>query len=151
MLCNPKYMCAYQKPLNSFTISICCLAVHTSSSSLAIISHKHLLCWDFTALPVYFIVAVILNSMLRSSMNTIYDSKDISWHQRGKLRYPLSSCIHFSSCHAQMLFVPLFIGMYLTVWQCCVCEQSCLCSSRQLTLVYRAEGGRSALLSLLLN
>lgn len=97
-----------------------------------------------------FIVASILNSTLWSSINTLHDGKDISWHQRAELCYPLSSCIHFCSRHAQTLFVLLFIGMYLTVWQCCVCEQSCLCSVRQLTLVYRGERGNSALLSLLL-
>lgn len=75
----------------------------------------------------------------------------IDIHQRAELCYPLSSCIHFCSRHAQALFVLLFIGMYLTVWQCCVCEQRRLCSSRQLTLVYRAEGEKSVLLSLLLN
>lgn len=89
--------------------------------------------------------------MLRSCINSVCDGKDISWHQRAEPCYPLSSCIHLPSCHAQMLFVPLFIGMYLTVWQCCVCEQSRLCSSRQLTLVYRVKGGKSALLSPLLN
>lgn len=92
-----------------------------------------------------------LNSTLWSSINTIRDGKDISWHQRAELCYPHSSFIHFCSRHAQTLFVLLFIGMYLTVWQCCVCEHSHLCSSRQLTLVHRAEGGKSALLSLLLN
>lgn len=149
------FCCAYENPSSPKL----CFAAHILtpiSLPLSPILSKTLQ-WDFTVLPVDFIVASILNSMLWRSTNTVYDGKDISWHQRAELCYPLSSCIHFCSCHAQTLFVLLFIGMYLTVWQCCVCEQSrvceqsLLCSSKQLTLVYRTEGGKSVLLSLLLN
>lgn len=74
------------------------------------------------------------------SINIIYDCKYFFWHQRAELCYPLSSHIHLCSRHAQTLFVLLFIGMYSTVWQCCVYEHSRLCSSRQFNTWVQSAG-----------
>lgn len=132
------------------SIALCSLREHTSDwlSLLFSISSKHDSYWDSPVKPACFIFCLSPTSVLQSSINTSVMVKTFPAIKGPSCAIPLSSCIHFCSRHAQMLFVPLFIGMYLTVRLCCVCEQSCLCSSRRLTLVYRAKGGKVCIIKL---